>query len=57
MDYFRFLRAMEAKRIQQVEELRQKYLAKTLAELPPGVWGAIVEHDKILGRGATTLQE
>jgi hypothetical protein len=49
MDYARYLRALEAKQISDVEQMRRLYLSKDAPkEQDADIWKAIQAHDRLL---------
>ena len=52
MDYARYLRALEARSISDVEQMRKLYLSKDAPkEQDADIWKAIREHDGLLANG------
>lgn len=45
MDWLRFWRAIEAERIEQLEDRRSAFLAGKLKDLPAEDWEQIAEHE------------
>ena len=50
MDYARYLRALEAQSISDIEQMRKVYLSKNAPkEQDADIWAAIRNHDRLLG--------
>lgn len=47
MDWPRFLRALDAAALESTERKRTAFIAGEMAELDPGDWATIVEHDTL----------
>ena len=48
MDWTRYLRATEAQRIEDVEQLRKSQMAGTVKTLAADTWQDIKEHDRLI---------
>lgn len=47
MDWPRFLRALDAAALESAERKRAQFMAGDVAELDPGDWKTITEHDAL----------